>query len=182
MQTPEPSDAAGQPGNAQSVFRDWMPGRVPVAATAAPGAASVLDGRDEYDLSPAVQARLTEEVLRLVAALTQFARGAQAVAESPAAVGQLDKPVAQTLALVGFQLSNSFARDPKGFGLLACSLDDVQKMELNMRQLFHELQLDGRRFLAVALCDQSGNEVLHRTPGGEQGAELDHDAALRDGA
>jgi hypothetical protein len=111
------------------------------------------------DLSPSVEARLTEEVDRLITALRQFAARAKSIGEA-APGGGLDQLVPVLFSLVGLQFANAFSRDTKGLGLLCCSPEYFEQLHLKLSDAVREVRLDGRRFLAVALVDQEAGELL----------------------
>lgn len=101
-----------------------------------------------------IEARLTNEVRGLICALDQFGRRAQFIGKELPDSAHFCKSVTSLLALLGFQLANSF-----GKGLdLPVFFDDgaeyLRKLNLSLGDFVRELTLDGRRFLAVALVDE----------------------------
>lgn len=128
---------------------------------------SIADALQNH-LSPGVEARLTEEVDRLVGALAEFARRAQAISKDAAPGYNLDQAVALTFALIGFQFADAFARSPQSAGLFVGKPYYFDQLQLRLADRFRELVLDGRRYLAIAFVEESagqGESVGERSEG-----------------
>lgn len=101
------------------------------------------------------EARLTEEVVRLVAALREFSSRTQLVREEIPAKAEFCKTVTGFLALLSLQLANALGKgldEPLFFDDGALYL---RKLHLSLNDFVREVDLDGRRFLAVAFVDES---------------------------
>lgn len=138
----------------------------PVSLAAAAHEAVPVERSLQDGLDPAIEARLAQEVDRLVAAFVEFGRGTQAISVDAAAGNDFDKLVPLSFALAGFQLANAFARRTQGLGLLCGDPKYLEQVCLRLNDFFRELDLDGRRFVAIALADQREPQILG---GGERG-------------
>lgn len=105
----------------------------------------------QHDQVSRLEAWLADEVGQLVGALQQFSGATQAIRKelpSDAHYGQL---ITLFLGTASLQLAYALLKD----GNLPLLLDDgaqhLQKLGLDLDQLFREFEVDGRRFLAVAL-------------------------------
>lgn len=115
---------------------------------------------DQDDLLAAVEARLAEEVIRLADALTAFGRATQAIHEELPAASQFGKLITAFFSTFSFQIAYALLKD----GNQPLLVDDgalcLHKMGLKCNEFFRELEMDGRRFLAVALVEQRQTEIL----------------------
>lgn len=115
-----------------------------------------------------IEARLTDEVLRLVGALREFGCGAQLISESTPVGADFTKLVTQTVSLMGFQLANALLKSVE----LPVLRDDgvlyLKNLGINLHELFREIELDGRRFMAVALIDEKLGQLGNSAGAGEQ--------------
>lgn len=108
----------------------------------------------QHDLLAGVEARLTHEVRGLVLALHQFGSRAQAIGEEVPSSAQFCKLVTGFLGLLGLQLAHSSGKylDKPIF------FDDGRQyladLNLSLNEFIREVDLDGRRFMAVAFVDQ----------------------------
>lgn len=126
----------------------------------AQGAEGVVFTDMENALLSSVEARLADEVRSLVLSLNEFARAAQLVGEEIPVRAQFCKHVTTFLGLFALQFSHALGKgmDERIFA------DDgavyLKKLVLQMDDLFREINLDGRRFMAVALIDESTGQVF----------------------
>lgn len=101
-----------------------------------------------------VEAALTQEVWRLVAALLESASSFQAIGErSPS--GDLGKLVAQSFQLIALQYAQTFLQLGGHHGFLGEHAEQLGDMGLSFEEAFREICLDGRKFLAIACIDKS---------------------------
>lgn len=122
------------------------------------GVAQAALGVQQADLKNAllagVEARLTQKVRGLVSALDQFGRRTQLIGKDFPDCAKFCKLVAGSLTLLGFQFAYAF---DKGLDT-PIFFDDGAKyladLGLGLDEFVREIDLDGRRFLAVALIDQ----------------------------
>lgn len=106
-----------------------------------------------------LEARLTGEVIGLINALSQFGNRAELIRAELPGNAEFCKSVTGLLALVGFQFANAL-----GQGLnKPIFFDDgalyLRQLGLGLDDLIREVDLDGRRFLCVALIDQSASKA-----------------------
>lgn len=119
-------------------------------AAATHSAVSVVGSDAQNALLACVEARLAEEVHRLVPPMLEFIKRAQAIGEEIPSSAQLCKVVALTqrqlvLNLAQFIQQGCFNR---------LFLDDgrvyLDELGLSLRDFFREIDLDGRKYLAIA--------------------------------
>ena len=131
-----------------------------LAAEAAPGARSVELALDQDGLGcPNVNARLANEVRGLVLVLEQFGRATKAIGEDLGPDAEFGKLIALFLALLGFQLANAFGQDLDSSIFVDDGRQYLAELGLSLEQAFREVDLDGRRFLAIALREQRAPQL-----------------------
>jgi hypothetical protein len=113
---------------------------------------SVVDLQNAYLVG--MEARLTREVKGLIGTLSQFGSRAQLISEELPVGAEFSKRVTLLLALLSLQLANAL-----GQGLdKPIFFDDgalyLKQLGLGLDDFIREVDLDGRRFLCVALTDQ----------------------------
>lgn len=113
---------------------------------------AVADLQDAYLVR--MEARLTYEVKGLIGTLSQFGSRAQLISEELPVGAEFSKRVTLLLALLSLQLANAL-----GQGLdKPIFFDDgalyLKQLGLSLNDLIREVDLDGRRFLCVALTKQ----------------------------
>lgn len=131
--------------------------------------AAIDPGSVEHSLLLAdVEARLTKEVRGLVLALSQFGHRAQAVSEEIPADAQFCKLVTSFLGLLGFQLAYSLGKDLDKPIFLDDGRQYLADLNLSLDEFVREVNLDGRRFLAVAFVDQHAAQADGRAEARKQ--------------
>jgi hypothetical protein len=123
---------------------------------------------EQHALLAVLEARLTNEVLRLVGALRQFGDRAQLIGEELPGSAQFSKAVTSLLTLLSLQMAIAL-----GKGLdTPIFVDDGRQyladLGLSLNDFVREVDLDGRRFLAVALIDKAPDEILAGVEAGEK--------------
>lgn len=108
----------------------------------------------ENSLLAAIEARLTEEMLSLIRALQQFGRAAQRISvELPDSTNG-----AQAISLLfaggSFETAYFLAKSLDNFSLAGDCVEYFHRLDLDIQQSFREVDLDGKRFLAIALTDK----------------------------
>ena len=114
---------------------------------------------DQDGLLARVEARLAEEVLDLVTALLKFGRGAQAVGEELPLNAHFGKHITAFLSCLSLQLAYALLKGRDKPLLLDDGAQQLAEFGLHLHQFVREVDLDGRRFLAVALLDEQTAEV-----------------------
>lgn len=126
-------------------------------------------GVDPQDaLLVSVEARLTEEVNRLVAALRQFSGRAQLIGKEIPDRAHFGKTVTSLLALIALQYADSLGKSLDRPLLLDDGAEYLRKFGLRLEDSIREVTLDGRRFMAVALVDEFSHEANGASEAGEQ--------------
>lgn len=121
-------------------------------ATAA-DAPKALHAQDALLLAD-IEARLTDEMRGLVAALHQFGCRTELIRQEIPEGAHFCKSVTAFLTLLSFQLAYSFGKDLDTPIFFDDGAEYLRKLNLSLGDFVRELTLDGRRFLAVALIDQ----------------------------
>lgn len=129
---------------------------------------SVLADRAEHEeasssqdaLLSGIEARLAEEVRGLVASLDQFGRRTQLIGEELPDDAHFCKAVTGLLGLLGFQFAYALGKGLDRPIFVDDGAEYLRELSLSLNDLIREVDLDGRRFLAVALVEQGTAEVL----------------------
>lgn len=114
------------------------------------------------DLLAAIEARLTNEVLDLANALLKFSAGARSVREELPASAQFGKHITLFFSLCSLHIAQALFQRTDAPLLLDDGAQQLREMGLSLDELVRELDLDGRRFLAVALPNQANGQVFKR--------------------
>lgn len=124
------------------------------------GPAVDVDSLQQAEVLSDIEARLTGEMRGLVGALTEFSGRAKLIGEEIPANAQFCKVVTGFLVLFGLQVANALG---KGMDEPVFADDGalyLKKLGLQLNDLLREVNLDGRRFLAIALPDQGTGHVF----------------------
>lgn len=119
-------------------------------------------------LTPELEARMTSEVRGLISALNQFARSTKLIHEEIPIDAHFGKSIAFLLACCGFQFANTLALSLVRGIFSNGGREYISQLELDIKDLFREIDLDGRRFLAVALPDECKGQVLDGARAGDR--------------
>lgn len=119
-------------------------------------------------LLASIEARLTEEVRRLVGSLDQFGRRTQLIGELLPDSSNFGKSVTSLLALLGFQLANTLGKGLDTPFLLDDGAEYLRKLCLTGDELFREVSFDGRRYMAVARIEDDLAELKDAAGRGEE--------------
>ena len=128
---------------------------------------SVQVAGDEHGFDPIVEARLTEEVLRLARSLAEFAGRFKAVREA-ASGSQLGELIPLFFELCCAQIAYGLLKDGDPRGLLAEFAEKLACDGLDIQQAFRVVELEGREFLCVSFPKGGQDKVFERNDGGEQ--------------
>jgi hypothetical protein len=113
-------------------------------------------GADVQDaLLASIETRLADEVLGLVRALREFAGRAQCIGVEMPERAHFSKTVASFLSLIGFQFADALAKSLDRSILFDDGAQYLGELGLSLEDFFREVDLNGRRFLAVALIDKA---------------------------
>lgn len=114
---------------------------------------------NEHDLLATVEARLTEEMERLASELIAFSGRVLDISEEIPEGANFSQSVSLLLSLFSLQLANSLFQNSDTPLLVDDGAQYLAKLGLSLEDFFREISLDGRRFLAVALIDETTNEA-----------------------
>lgn len=159
--TPKPllSPVAIQTGMTASRLSPELADRaLPVASTVAA----------EHDLLAALEARLAHEVTDLVSAISQFSRGLQSISKELPVGSDFGQNVTLFFSLVSSHVTNALIQGCDKRLLIDDGAQQLRDMGLSLGDFVRELDLDGRRFLAVALPDPKPSEFGSAGQAGQQ--------------
>ena len=136
------------------------------------GAAEAAVGKVPPELQDAllsrVEARLAEEVRRLVGSLDQFSRRAQLIGELLPNDADFRKAVTGFLSLLCLQFAHSLRKGLDKPIFLDDGAEYLRELGLTLEQAFREVRLDGRRYAAVACTDDGLDDFSKRTSGADE--------------
>lgn len=114
-----------------------------------------------------IEARLTDEVRGLILSLTQFGGMAQSIGKEIPDNAQFCKLVTSTLQLFALQVAVALGQGlnkPVFFDDGAHYLADLG---LSLNDFIREIDLDGRKFMAIALIDKKNSDFLDGSNGAQ---------------
>lgn len=138
-----------------------------LGVAAATSAVKALDAQDALLLAD-IEARLTDEMRRLVAALHQFGCRSELIGKEIPDSAKFCKSVTLLLTLLSFQLAYSFGKDLDTPIFFDDGAEYLRKLNLSLSDFVRELDLDGRRFLAVALIDKQLGQLSSTADRGDE--------------
>ena len=137
----------------------------PKPTTRAEGLTSV---EEQNRLLAGIETRLADEMRGLGMALREFAFRTKAIREEIPAGAQFCKLVAGFVPLLAFQLSNALLSDTKHFTFEDDGALYLHELGLEIEDFARQVDLEGRKFLAVAFIDKGGRDVLDGTAHGNK--------------
>ena len=136
----------------------------PMLADGAPPVAIAVTG--QHVLLAGIETRLAQEVRDLASALIKFSNGTQAIRKELPLGSDFGQLITLFLGTSSLQLAVALLKGEdlplqrEGAALY------LEKLGLSLGEFFKQIELDGRRFLAVALVEQSADQVLDHRVGG----------------
>lgn len=124
------------------------------------GAIAHVDGIQGDTLIPNIEARVTGEVLRLMGAVKEFGLGLQLIRKEIPPNAYFSQSITLFLALSSLNLSNALGLSVMRGIFRDGGREYITQLEMDVKHLFREINLDGRRFLAVALVDEGTSQVF----------------------
>lgn len=115
-----------------------------------------------------IEARLTQEVRGLIAALTQFSGNAELIRKEIPESAHFTKLVTSLLVLVGLQLSHALGKGLDKPIFFDDGAEYLHELNLCLSDFVREVDLDGRRFLAIALVDKQPGKLSSSSDGADQ--------------
>jgi len=147
MDTNRLTESARQRASGFDLVADFAKAAQPVA----------LPVMNEDALFASIETRLTKEMRDLALVLQQFSRRAQLIGEDLPASAQFCKLVTGFLSLVSLQLAAALSQGLDEGIFLDDGRQYLAQLHLSLDDLIREVDLDGRKFMAVALIgDQPG--------------------------
>lgn len=119
-------------------------------------------------LFASIEARLANEMLRLVDSVNEFARQSQLIGKEIPDNAHFCKLITSSIGLLALQLAQALRKSANTPIFLDDGAGYLDKMGLELTDLFREVNLDGRNFLAVAFIDQASGDVNHSTHKGDK--------------
>jgi hypothetical protein len=113
----------------------------------------------ENALLAGIETRLTEGMLRLSRSLAEFGSRAQAIGMELPETAQFCKLITSLLALMGFQFAHAVIKGAEKRVFLNDGSEYLKELGLECQDFIREVDLDGRRFLAIALIAEQTNKV-----------------------
>lgn len=130
-----------------------------IAASAAPPVPVPV--ADEYALLACVEARLTEEMRRLVLAIRQFSSGAQSVCEEFDSAGtEVLKDVPIFFGLAALKIADGLEKFADAGVFLEHGVLDIDRLLSEIDKLFKKFEFEGQQFLAIALPNKSAADFF----------------------
>ena len=129
-------------------------------STGIAGSSELVSNENAFLLSD-IEARLAEEVRGLILSLTQFSGRAQSIGKEIPIDSQFCKLITSTLQLFALQVAVALGQGlnkPIFFDDGAHYLADLG---LSLNDFIREIDLDGRKFMAIALIDKRSADVLN---------------------
>lgn len=129
-------------------------GRSGLCANSTDRAAPVsLSISDENNLLARIEARLTKEVRCLADALERFSRNTQLISHELPNTSHFGKSVTLLLSLGSLQIANALLKNWNKPLLLDDGVEYLRELGLGLDDFIREVELDGRKFLAIAFVD-----------------------------
>jgi len=137
---------------------------------AAAGVAETVDASDSQDalVLSDIEARLTQQVRGLIAALTEFGGSAQLICKEIPDGAHFTKLVSSALVLISFQLAHALGKGLDKPIFFDDGAEYLRELNLCLSDFAREIDLDGRRFLAIALINQQSSELGCASDGGDK--------------
>ncbi|EJF5828971.1 hypothetical protein M8W91_002793 [Salmonella enterica] len=104
---------------------------------------------------PDPEARLAEEVKSLAEALEYFSRSTQRISNELPDNSHFGKSVTLLLSLGSLQLANALLKNGDKPLLRDDGVEHLRELGLGLDDFIREIELDGRKFLAIALVDSA---------------------------
>ena len=134
------------------------------------GVADAVDASGTQDalLLTDIEARLTNEVRGLIDALREFGSRAQLVCKEIPDNAHFTKLVSSSFILMSLQLAYALHKGLDKPIFFDDGVEYLRELKLCLSDFVREIDLDGRRFLAIALIDQKLGQFSSTADCGEQ--------------
>lgn len=116
------------------------------------------DVSDENNLLARIEARLTQEAGDLADALRRFSIRTQLINTELPDTSQFGKLITRFLSDSSLQVANALLKNSDKPLLLDDGVEYLRGLGLNLDDFIREIELDGRKFLAIALVDNRADK------------------------
>ncbi|HED4144246.1 hypothetical protein [Klebsiella quasipneumoniae] len=116
----------------------------------------------EDNLLPRIEARLAEEVSDLVSALRKFGLGTQRISEELPVSSEFGKLITSFFSASSLQLANALLQSKDRPLLLDDGAMQLYELGLSLNDFIREVDLEGRKYLAIALINKSFSQRTDR--------------------
>jgi|GEM_PF-6776412 len=114
-------------------------------------------------LLASIETRLTDEMGRLALALREFAHSSQVISKEIPESANFCKLVTGFFSLFALQFADALQRSGERLTFEDDGALYLRELGLQLNDFIREVDLEGRKFLAVALTDKDGNSIFERT-------------------
>ena len=111
-------------------------------------------------LLASIETRLTQEMLRLVSPLREFARRSQLVREEIPNSAQFCKLISAALPLVSLHFANAILEGSKKNTFTGDGVLYLNDIGLSLNDFVREVDIDGRKFMAIALVERKSSDIF----------------------
>jgi len=115
---------------------------------------------EENRLLASIETRLTDEMLWLIDALGEFGTVSQSIRKEIPDGANFCKFITGFFSLIAFQFAYALQRSIQRSTFKDDGFIYLQNLGLQFNDFVREVDLDGRKFLAVSLFDENGNSIL----------------------
>jgi hypothetical protein len=117
-------------------------------------------GHAQDALLAGIETRLTQEMLRLVGPLREFARRSQLIRKEIPNEAQFCKLISASLPIISLHVANAFLESAKKNTFAGDGVLYLKDIGLGLNDVVREVDLEGRKFLAVALVERKSSDIF----------------------
>jgi hypothetical protein len=117
-------------------------------------------GHAQDALLASIETRLTQEMLRLVGPLREFARRSQLIREEIPNEAQFCKLISAALPILSLHFANALLESAQKNTFAGDGVLYLKDIGLGLNDLVREVDLEGRKFLAVALVERKSSDIF----------------------
>lgn len=132
------------------------------------GTEGLASADEQNRLLAGIEARLTDEMRGLAGSLNQFALRTKAIREEIPDSAKFCKLVSGFFPLAAFHFSEALLSGTQRFTFEDDGALYLQKLGLEIQDFVRELDLEGRKFLAIAFLDKGGRDFLDSAANGDE--------------
>ena len=117
-------------------------------------------GHSQDAFLASIETRLTQEMLRLVSPLREFARRSQLIREEIPNSAQFCKLVSAALPLISLHFVNAILESSKKNTFAGDGALYLKDIGLSLNDFVREIDLDGRKFMAIAVVERKSSDIF----------------------